>query len=243
MKTQTNRPLIHLTATIDNIEYLIGTLSFFNKQFSYFFSYPIEAPEVQFDLETQNFISRRDHITFHTNRMHIKHLDRKLKPSEIVDYQQGPLILNQPILTPLYVESIYLNSEICLMKLSDLSPWQGSKLQNILTLNTSDGFSLIFMLAPASHPTWAILNYFEAFDIYKSHRLSDLVDSNHRAGRINLWAGWDLVIIISPFVCKLLSPIPERIKSGRIPNYKNVSAALTNLMIQATIKKNATPKK
>lgn len=243
MKTRTNRPLIHLTATINNIQYLIGSLSFFNKQFSYFFSYPIEAPELQSDLETQTSISRRDHITFHTNRMHIKHFDPKLKSSEIVYYQNGPLILDQPILTPLYVESIYFDSETCLMKLSDFSPWQGSKLQNILTLNSSNGFSLIFILAPASHPTWTILNYFKAIDIYKSPRLSDLVDSDHRAGRINLWAGWDLVIIISPFVCKTLSPIPERIKSGRIPNYKNVPAALTNLMIQASIKKNDTSNK
>ena len=174
--------------------------------------------------------------------MQTRYFDPKLKPTEIVYYTNGPLILDQPILTPLYVESIYFDNEPCLMKLSDFSVWQGSKSQNILTLDTSNNFSLIFILAPASHTIETILKDLHFWDTYENllvcHQLGNLVDSTHNPGRINLWESWDLIIITTPFVCKILSPIPKEIKTGfRLPNYRNVPAALTNLMSQAAIKK------
>jgi hypothetical protein len=242
MKYKNNRPIIHLTVTINKITYIVGTLSFFNKQFSYFFSYPVEASTTQFNLETQTFTSRIDHITFHTNCVHIRYCDRKLKPIEVFYYQNGPLILEQPILTPLYVESIYFDDIPCLMQLSDFSVWQGSKSQEILNLDIASEFSLIFILAPACHPTPAILNGLQFFDIYtnlsQSPRLGDLIDLNHRAGRINLWNNWDLVIITTPFVSKIMVPVSDKITTGfRLPNYKNVFAALTDLITQASVKK------
>jgi hypothetical protein len=129
------------------------------------------------------------------------------------------------------------------MKFSDFTPWAGSQSQEILSMNSSKGFSMVFVLVPASMPTDLMLTgvQFEEMSIGLSRipQLADLLDTNHRAGRIKLWENWDMVIIVSSFLSRILSPIPEQIKPAfRSFNYKNVSAGLTDLMTQAVIKSN-----
>lgn len=45
--------------------------------------------------------------------------------------------------------------------------------------------------------------------------------------------GNSVVPVNEPLVQKILSPIPSAIGSCRLPNYRNISAALTDLMLQA----------
>ena len=64
--------------------------------------------------------------------------------------------------------------------------------------------------------------------------LVDLCDMNHRPGRIQLWNGWDFLVVTCPLTCRILSPIPPILgNSYRLPNYQNVPAALTDLLMQA----------
>jgi hypothetical protein len=62
----------------------------------------------------------------------------------------------------------------------------------------------------------------------------DLCNETHRAGRIQLWGGWDFIVLTSPYTCRIKSELPKEIgNSYRLPNYKNVPAAVTDLLMQA----------
>ena len=97
------------------------------------------------------------------------------------------------------------------------------------------GIGIIYVLAPSMAKTADLLIGLQFLEVPKGLEfppcLVDLCDEQHRAGRIKLWNDWDLVIIASPYTCRIKSSIPDEIgKSCRLPNYKNVPSALTDLL-------------
>ena len=235
-----NKPsIIHLTTSVEGDTYVLGTLSFnsIKEEFSYHFTYPQDAPDIQLNCETCKYTSPLDHITWHKNIAHIKRRDNIA--IERVTLTNGPLFCKQPVITPFYVESIYFQADgPCLRKIGSFRLWTGSQCQEILNLNSSDGFSVIFMLVPANLDTPSILvgTQFmvtpENLDFPPC--LLDLCDFNHKPGRIQLWNGWDFLVLTSPGKCRILSPIPPIFgDSFRLPNYQNVPAAITDLLMQA----------
>lgn len=152
-------------------------------------------------------------------------------------YSNGPLITDNPIVTPIYVESIYFNDQPDLIKFSDFVPFKNSYSQEILRADFSQEFSMIFLLVPDSDSTHLILTglQFEGIpgQLSRNAKLGDLLDPHHGVGRVKLWENWDMLIITTPFVCRISSPVPRPIKSAfRLLNYKNVSYALTDLIMQ-----------
>jgi len=231
------RLIIHLTTTIKNIRYVIGTLRFQKKkEFSYFFLDSRSSVNNVLDCDSKKMVSPLEHITWHSDSVHIKRKDNSVVDKYL--YEDIPLCFDTPIITPLYVESIYFENNSCLTPSSDFTAWKGSKCQEVLVLDSSKGFSMIFILVPALDSTESILLGFQfknnPQDSSRICRLADLVDINHRAGRINLWEGWDMLVIVSPFLCTLLSPVHIQLnQSLRLINYKRVQSALTDLMNQA----------
>lgn len=231
------KKILNLFVAIDGVQYVVGTLRFNEGEFSYFFTYPCDSPEIHLDCETGKDTARLEHITWHNGRIHIKRKDNVAV--EIVQYP-GPLLITPPVLTPLYVESFYFNKRPCLEETKGFTPWDGSVSQEILSLDSSNGFSLVFLLAPSKDPTPQILMGMQFADkdipegLAFAPSLSDLCDLTHRAGRIAVWENWDIIVISTSFVQNILSPIPSSIGPCRLPNYRNIPAALTDLMLQAS---------
>jgi hypothetical protein len=232
--TNRQRKILNLSVTIDGVQYVLGTLRFNAGEFSYFFTYPSDSPEIHLNCDTGEHTSRLEHITWHDGRIHIKRKDNVA--IEVIHYH-GPLLTTPPVLTPLYIESFYFNKIPCLLETRDFTPWNGSVSQEVLSLETSTGFSLVFLLVPSKDPTPHILTGLQFADIPEglsyAPTLADLCDLNHRAGRIAVWENWDIIVVATPFVQSTLSPIPPAIGSCRLPNYRNIPAALTDLMLQA----------
>jgi hypothetical protein len=205
------RPIIHLRASIDGASYILGTLHFNRGEFSYFF------PDAD-----------AGHITWHNGRTHLK--DKGGEVLESAPYP-GSLLASPAILTPLYVESIRWQETPWMARESEFNPWQGSVSQTILTLDSSNGFSMIFLLVPDTETTPRLLNGLQWIDhpreLKQAPSLADLCDPAHRPGRISLWEGWSLLILCTPYLQRL----PKN-TSGRTVNFKNIPAALVDLMLQ-----------
>jgi len=229
---EVKRPILNLLATIGGVQYVLGILRFNLKEFSYFFTYPNGFPESQENLDSGEKTSPLDHITCHDGRIHIKRKDNVA--IEILDYP-GLLLADPPRLTPIFIESFYFNDSPCCLSLNDFTPWKGSVSKEILTLESSNGFSLILLLTPSTLLTPQILMGLQFADIPEglSHApvLNQIIDQGHEVGRVQAWNGWDLLIIATPFKQSTITPIPSY--SCRLPNYKNVPAALTDLLCQA----------
>jgi hypothetical protein len=232
--TNKQKKILNLSVTIDEVQYVLGTLRFNAGEFSYFFTYPSDSPEIHLNCDTGEHTSRLEHITWHDGRIHIKRKDNVAV--EVIHYP-GPLLTTPPVLTPLYVESFYFNKIPCLVEKNEFTPWNGSVSQEVLSLDASTGFSLVFFLAPSTDSTPQILMGLQFADIPKdlsyAPSLADLCDLKHRAGRIKVWENWDVIVVATRFVQSTLSPIPSAIGPCRLPNYRNVPAALTDLMLQA----------
>lgn len=234
------RPILHLIAKINGISYVIGTLRFQkDMEFSYFMVDNRYLVDKVLDLDTGEMTSPFEHITWHRQRVHIKRKDNT--EIEAFEYQHGQLIADQSLITPLYVESIYMNKTPCLIKKSEFTRWNGSQICEVLSIESSKGFSMVFILVPSSIPTPSILlgvQIAEGFNnLQKKNSLATLLDINHRTSRITLWENWDMLVLITPFLSQTVSPIPASIDPGcRSFNYKNVAAALTNLVKQAFVK-------
>ena len=223
---------IHLTVTINNIAYALGTLRF-NEDDIFYFVRDTTIVKKILNCDTGQMDFPREHLSWHSKFVHTAIQTEKSKKYyvDIINYNHAPLILDEPILTPLYVESIYCIDGLPLQLLSEFSTWKDSRLQNILTLDVSNGFSVIFILAPSSHDTPTILSNF--IDSNTGAQLSNLIDKDHGAGRIQFWEKWDLVVITTPFLSTIRSVIPNELKSGfRLFNYQNVKSALADLMTQ-----------
>lgn len=229
-----NRRILNYLVSIGGVQYVVGRLRFNAGEFSYFFTYPSDSPETHLNCDTGESTAFFDHITWHDGQIHIKRKDNVA--IEVLHYD-GKLLSNPPVVTPLYVESMYFKDRPCLVNVDQFKPWSGSVSQEILSLDTSEGFSLIFMLVPSKDPTPNILAGFQSADIPEglSHPLflADLCDDKHRPGRIAVWEGWDVLVLVTRFVQRTLTPIPVEIGPCRLPNYRNVPAALTDLMRQA----------
>jgi hypothetical protein len=234
--TAKQRPIANLLVTIAGVQYVLGTLRFNAGELSYFFTYPKNSPDNQLYYETGESTPQLEHITWHDERIHIKRKDNVA--IEVIDYA-GPLLITPPVLTPLYVESLYFNidEEPCLRRADEFTPWKGSVSQEILSIDRSTGFSLILLLAPSKETTSKVLMRLQFQDPIRQFpftlHLADVCDSKHRPGRLQVWNDWDIIVITTPFVQKTLSPIPPSLGSCRLPNYRNIPAALTDLVCQA----------
>lgn len=235
-----NKPsVVHLTISVAETTYVLGTLSFnsLKEEFSYHFTYPEESSKIHFNNDTGELTARLDHITWHRDVAHIKRVDNVA--IERIALSQGPLFCKDPTITPIYVESLYFAASApCLREADQFKMWQGSQAQKVLSLNNSEGFSIVFMLVPAKIDNASLLVRTQFKEVPKNGDfppcLLDLCDMNHQPGRIQLWNGWDLLVITSPLKCRILSPIPPVLgNSYRLPNYQNVPAALTDLLLQA----------
>ncbi len=166
--------------------------------------------------------------------MHIKRRD----DVAVEHIDLGPLFCDQPVVTPLYVESIYFNNRPCLQEIEHFYGWNSSQTQEILNLEESSGFSVMFILVPSSTKMEDLLLGLQFLELPEGMNYPpcfvDLCNETHRAGRIILWGGWDLIILTSPYTSRIKSVIPKELgDSYRLPNYKNVPAAVTDLLMQA----------
>ncbi len=231
-----SRPIIHLLVKIGSISYILGTLRFNRKELSYFLIDPRQPPSKHLYLENSEMTAPLEHITWHTNRIHIKRQDGiELDPIELSE----PLLCEPPILTPLYVESLYFDNTPPLVTADQFCPWKGAATQKILTIDSLDKFSIIFILTPENHPTpWVLSNL--ALQIPREKEfvpcaVATLCTQRHRPGRIKIWEGWDMIVLTTPYAQCTSSPVNPRLGTKyRIPNYKNVLASLSDLVNQAS---------
>ncbi len=136
-----NKPeVVHLEVSIDRQTYILASLSFNKKrgEFSYHFHHSASSPKKHLVCETGEYNDRKDHITWHDKLVHTT--DNKQATDEIV-YQNGPLLLNLPILTPLFVESIYLEKDPSILREKAHLDQKGNASHlRILNLDTAKNF-------------------------------------------------------------------------------------------------------
>lgn len=235
-------PILHLTVSLNNIQYVLGSLSFNlkNEQFSYHFAFPEKTPGTCLNLTTSNKTSRLDHITWHSNCVHLKDADDNI--IEEFYYTDGPLIQNRPCIMPLYIESIYLaNGLPFLPNESSFPPWSNGVNQRILSSNTSEGFSMIILMVPNTWNTPQVLktqiglNYKNIKDeIVDTAYFADLCSEIHRPGRACIFSNWDIVILTSKYLIKSPTDMPIDLVGGmRMFNFKHIPDNLNQLFIQA----------
>lgn len=103
-----NKPTVyHLEVSIKKESYIVASLSFNKRkgELSYHFHHSFDSPQKHFFCDSGECADRKDHITFHEKEVHTT--DNK-EPSDAITYENGPLLIDPPILTPLFIESIYL---------------------------------------------------------------------------------------------------------------------------------------
>lgn len=126
------------------------------------FTYPANAPVKHFNCDTDEYIARFDHITWHRNNVHIKRGDDV--PIEHCELEQGPLFCSKPIVTPFYVESLYFSgSSPCVQEIEHFKGWKTSQTQEVLRLEESIGFSIMFVLVPSSTKMADLLSWLAVF--------------------------------------------------------------------------------
>jgi len=231
--------IVHLEVSVKGVKYALATLSFNldNPQMSYHFHYPEYAPEKHLYCETGQSLGRLDHITWHKNEVHIR---RRNKVVEEVEYADGTFLENPPRITPLLLDSIFIEeNEMILRRLSNEKLWpnQESVSKTILELDAPKSFSVLFLLVPKSLGILSALAFqFEKTpdNFIRSPMLADLWNLNHPFTIIReIWEGWELLILPSLYVRTMTASIPAELgKCYRMPDYKRVDAALTNLLLQ-----------
>ena len=108
-----NKPsFVHLMILINQVDYVLGTLSFnpTKEECSYHLSHPHDAPALHLNCDTGEHTARFEHITWHKNIAHIKREDDIAIERVII--LQGPLFCRPPVITPIYVESLYFQNNI-----------------------------------------------------------------------------------------------------------------------------------
>ncbi|WP_059359903.1 hypothetical protein [Parachlamydia acanthamoebae] len=74
----------------------------------------------------------------------------------------------------------------------------------------------MFILVPSLTKMKDLLLGFQFLDLPEGMNyppcLVDLCNQAHRTGRIILWSGWDLIILTSPYTCKIKSVIPKEFR-------------------------------
>lgn len=229
--------ILHLEIVIKREKYIVASLSF-NKEkeeLSYHWHHAIDSPKKHLFCISGEHINRQDHLTFHKKNIHIT--DGK-KSSEDVFYSDGTLLSNPPMLTPLFVDSVYLQepaSLICGAK--DLKHKQG-RFVRILERKEVQNFSLVCLLVPSVIGSaralcgCQFLNIPEGF--IRSPVLIDLWDPRDGLVPIRgIWDQWEILVFATSYTRRIDSPISLEIGSNfRMPDYKRPDAALTNLLLQ-----------
>lgn len=234
-----NKPeVFHLEVSIGEQTYILASLSF-NKnkrECSYHFLHSASSPKEHLFCETGKRADRKDHITWHTELVHTT--DNKKATDEII-YQNGPLIPNIPILTPLFVESVYLEKDPSILReKEELNQKSGASHVRVLNLKTPKNFSIVVLLVPSAMGSAHALFGLQCLDIPEGFArpplLADLWDIQNPLIPIrDIWEGWEILIFATFYTRTLLSNPPTEIGvSFRLPDYQNTSAALTNLLLQ-----------
>lgn len=229
--------VVHLEVIIGGLSFIAASLSFNKKkgEFSYHFHHSTMSPQRHFFCDSEEFTDRKDHITFHEKQAHIT--DNK-KPSDEVVYENGPLLVDPPVLTPLFAESIYLAKDVSILRQKAQLKNKEGVFVKILELKEMKSFSIVALLVPSimgSAEALFGLQFLETPEGFiRPPLLADLW--NPRDPLIPLrgiWDYWEILLFATSYTRTILSPSDPRIgASFRLPDYKNFPAALTDLLQQ-----------
>lgn len=237
-----NKPeIVYLEVLIGEQTYILASLSF-NKnkrECSYHFLHSASSPKEHLFCETGKRADRKDHITWHDKSVHTT--DNK-KATDEITYQDGPLIPNIPILTPLFVESVYLEKDPSILREKEqINQKSSASHVRILNLKTPKNFSIVALLVPSAMGSANALFGLQFLDIpegfIRPPLLADLWDIQNPLIPIrDIWKGWEVLIFATFYTRTLLSNPPSEIGlSFRLPDYQNIPAALTDLLLQTQI--------
>lgn len=194
---QINRPLIyHLIITINNEDYILGSLSIkhHKNEMSFLLHFPKDVLNELLNISQNKKTSRLDHITWHKNRAHIKSLDGSCNS---IKYEL--FLTNQKIIKPILVESFYVDTKglHLMITSSEFTSWREGQKVKILALNTSSNFSVFFALLPND---WSLDGvYINSYELPKL--LFSLDKLCFGISRIqNAFRNWDLLVCTSPYV-------------------------------------------
>lgn len=234
----TKPEVFHLEVSINETIYILASLSFNKKkgECSYHFLHSASSPEKHLFCEAGKRLDRKDHITWHEKLVHTT--DNKQGTDELI-YENGPLVPNQPILTPLFVESVYLERDPSILReKTHLHQKSNASHIRILNLKTPKNFSVVVLFVPSAMGSANALFGLQFLDtpegFIRPPLLADLWSIQAPLIPLrNIWEGWEVLIFTTFYTRTLLSdPPPEIGVSFRLPDYQNIPAALTNLLLQ-----------
>ena len=161
-----------------------------------------------------------------------------LKSSGSITYENGPLLIDPPILTPLIIESIYLNNDASILLQKNQLNYKEGLFVKILELNEAQNFSVVALLVPSVMGSATALFGLQSLDIPEGFirlpLLADLWDPKNPLIPIReIWDQWEILVFATSYTRTISSTIPPAIGPNfRIPDYQNFPAVLTDLLLQ-----------
>jgi len=233
-----NKPIVfHLEVSIQQEPYIVASLSFNKRkgELSYHFHHSSASPQKHFFCDSGEYADRKDHITFHEKEVHTTDNE---EPSDSITYENGPLLIDPPILTPLFIESIYLQKDASILRQKNQLKNKEGQFIKILESNEVQNFSVVALLVPSIMGSATALFGLQFLDIpegfIRPPLLADLWDIRNPLVPIRgIWDRWEILVFVTSYTRTILSPIPSPIGSSfRLPDYQNFPAALTDLLLQ-----------
>ena len=233
-----NKPIVyHLEVLIQKEPYIVASLSFNKRkgELSYHFHHSSDSPQKHFFCDSEEYANRKDHITFHEKKVHTTDNE---EPSDGITYENGPLLIDPPILTPLFIESIYLQKDASILRKKNQLKNKEGLFVKILESNEVQNFSVVALLVPSIMGSATALFGLQFLDtpegFIRPPLLADLWDVRNPLVPIRgIWDQWEILIFVTSYTRTILSPIPAAIGSSfRLPDYQNFPAALTDLLLQ-----------
>lgn len=224
---------MHIKIGIGSELYVLGTLSFNHSkcEICYHFHHSETSPKKLYDINSNYFVDPPIHITWHRKRVHIRTESGILY---FVEYPNGDIFPSNLEVRPLLVEGITLNNTTVLLRREDaFENWKNADEYLQLQLPEVSNFSLVLMLVPFD---WTTSNVFLYSHLSGKQNekvpLWYLRNEKHEIGRINLFDGWDLCILTSPYVRKVQS-LSEDFSSGyRVIDFVKPADSLYVLAMQ-----------
>lgn len=187
------KAIIHLYIKLGSVKYLIGTLSFNEKnEIFYIFGYPDKMPNAQYDNYEEKESQKLHHLSHHLKAAHLKMVNDKYLGEQI-----QLLYPTEPTVKTLFAESFFSDGTVdhLIKDAQTFKEWKDSKNQLLFSNDKHLNFTVVALLVPKNYPITTLLALEMTSLKGPNIGLFYLNEKKQSIGRIQLDNDWDLIII------------------------------------------------